>query len=148
MPAYQPRYTQLQVVQSNQQFNAFLNVGCEASSNDDVLQMWLVTGPQLDGFGHMGAAGEFYSYDQGKDFFIITGLTRLARSGIPSIVGRSVMIDINKQMGVDSLEAGLPFTSADIEAAMRSQGVTVGAGGVVLLHTGHTDATLKQSPSL
>ena len=148
MPAYPPRYTQLQVVQPNQQFNADLGVGWEASSNDDVLQMWLGTGPQLDGLGHMGEAGEFYNCNQGKDFSIITGLTKLDISGIPPIVGRGVMIDIAKQMGVDSLQAGQPITSNDIKAAMKSQGVTVGEGDVVLLHTGYTDATLKQNPSL
>ena len=148
MPAYPPRYTQLQVVQPNQQFNADLGVGWEASSNDDVLQMWLGTGPQLDGLGHMGEAGEFYNCNQGKDFSIITGLTKLDISGIPPMVGRGVMIDIAKQMGVDSLQAGQPITSNDIKAAMKSQGVTVGEGDVVLLHTGYTDATLKQKPSL
>jgi kynurenine formamidase len=148
MPAYPPRYTQLQVVQPNQQFNANLGVGWEASSNDDVLQMWLGTGPQLDGLGHMGEAGEFYNCNQGKDFSIITGLTKLDISGIPPLVGRGVMIDIAKQMGVDSLQAGQPITSNDIKAAMKSQGVTVGEGDVVLLHTGYTDATLKQNPSL
>ncbi len=148
MPAYPPRYTQLQVVQPNQQFNADLGVGWEASSNDDVLQMWLGTGPQLDGLGHMGEAGEFYNCNQGKDFSIITGLTKLDISGIPPMVGRGVMIDIAKQMGVDSLQAGQPITSNDIKAAMKSQGVTVGEGDVVLLHTGYTDATLKQNPSL
>jgi len=148
MPAYPPRYTQLQVVQPNQQFNADLGVGWEASSNDDVLQMWLGTGPQLDGLGHMGEAGEFYNCNQGKDFSIITGLTKLDISGIPPMVGRGVMIDIAKQMGVDSLQAGRPITSDDIKAAMKSQGVTVGEGDVVLLHTGYTDATLKQNPSL
>ena len=148
MPAYPPRYTELQVVQPNQQFNADLGVGWEASSNDDVLQMWLGTGPQLDGLGHMGEAGEFYNCNQGKDFSIITGLTKLDISGIPPMVGRGVMIDIAKQMGVDSLQAGQPITSVDIKAAMKSQGVTVGEGDVVLLHTGYTDATLKQNPSL
>ena len=148
MPAYPPRYTQLQVVQPNQQFNADLGVGWEASSNDDVLQMWLGTGPQLDGLGHMGEAGEFYNCNQGKDFSIITGLTKLDISGIPPMVGRGVMIDIAKQMGVDSLQAGHPITSNDIKAAMKSQGVAVGEGDVVLLHTGYTDATLKQNPSL
>ena len=148
MPAYPPRYTQLQVVQPNQQFNADLGVGWEASSNDDVLQMWLGTGPQLDGLGHMGEAGEFYNCNQGKDFSIITGLTKLDISGIPPMVGRGVMIDIAKQMGVDSLQAGQPITSDDIKVAMKSQGVTVGEGDVVLLHTGYTDATLKQNPSL
>ena len=148
MPAYPPRYTELQVVQPNQQFNADLGVGWEASSNDDVLQMWLGTGPQLDGLGHMGEAGEFYNCNQGKDFSIITGLTKLDISGIPPMVGRGVMIDSAKQMGVDSLQAGQPITSDDIKAAMKSQGVTVGEGDVVLLHTGYTDATLKQNPSL
>lgn len=148
MPAYPPRYTELQVVQPNQQFNADLGVGWEASSNDDVLQMWLGTGPQLDGLGHMGEAGEFYNCNQGKDFSIITGLTKLDISGIPPMVGRGVMIDIAKQMGVDSLQAGQPIMSNDIKAAMKSQGVTVGEGDVVLLHTGYTDATLKQNPSL
>lgn len=148
MPAYPPRYTQLQVVQPNQQFNADLGVGWEASSNDDVLQMWLGTGPQLDGLGHMGEAGEFYNCNQGKDFSIITGLAKLDISGIPPMVGRGVIIDIAKQMGVDSLQAGQPITSDDIKAAMKSQGVTVGEGDVVLLHTGYTDATLKQNPSL
>ena len=148
MPAYPPRYTQLQVVQPNQQFNADLGVGWEASSNDDVLQMWLGTGPQLDGLGHIGEASEFYNCNQGKDFSIITGLTKLDISGIPPMVGRGVMIDIAKQMGVDSLQAGQPITSDDIKAAMKSQGVTVGEGDVVLLHTGYTDATLKQNPSL
>ena len=148
MPAYPPRYTQLQVVQPNQQFNADLGVGWEASSNDDVLQMWLGTGPQLDGLGHMGEAGEFYNCNQGKDFSVITGLTKLDISGIPPMVGRGVMIDIAKQMGVDSLQAGQPITSDDIKVAMKAQGVTVGEGDVVLLHTGYTDATLKQNPTL
>ena len=148
MPAYPPRYTELQVVQPNQQFNADLGVGWEASSNDDVLQMWLGTGPQLDGLGHMGEAGEFYNCNQGKDFSIITGLTKLDISSIPPMVGRGVMIDIAKQMGVDSLQAGQPITSNDIKAAMKSQGVTVGEGDVVLLHTGYTDATLKSNPEL
>lgn len=148
MPAYPPRYTQLQVVQPNQQFNADLGVGWEASSNDDVLQMWLGTGPQLDGLGHMGEAGEFYNCNQGKDFSVITGLTKLDISGIPPIVGRGVMIDIARQMKVDHLAAGQPITSADIKAAMTAQNVSVAEGDIVLLHTGYTDAKLKSEPQL
>ena len=148
MPAYPPRYTQLQVVQPNQQFGADMGVGWEGSYNDDVLQMWLGTGPQLDGLGHMGEAGEFYNCNDGKDFSFLTGLTKLGISNVPPIVGRGVMIDIAKQMGVDSLKAGQAISSDDIKAAMNNQGVTVGEGDIVLLHTGYTDATLKQNPSL
>ena len=148
MPAYPPRYTQLQVVQPNQQFNADLGVGWEASSNDDVLQMWLGTGPQLDGLGHMGEAGEFYNCNQGRDFSLITGLTKLDISGIPPIVGRGVMIDIAKEMGVAHLVAGQPITSDDIKAAMKAQNVSVNEGDIVLLHTGYTDAKLKSEPEV
>lgn len=148
MPAYPPRYTQLQVVQPNQQFNSDLGVGWEASSNDDVLQMWLGTGPQLDGLGHMGEAGEFYNCNQGRDFSLITGLTKLDISGIPPIVGRGVMIDIAKEMGVDHLDAGQPITSDDIKAAMKAQNVSVNEGDIVLLHTGYTDAKLKSEPEV
>ena len=148
MPAYPPRYTQLQVVQPNQQFGAEMGVGWDGNYNDDVLQMWLGTGPQLDGLGHMGEAGEFYNCNQGKDFSFLTGLTKLGISNVPPIVGRGVMINIAKQMGVDSLQAGQPITSDDIRAAMKAQDVTVGEGDIVLLHTGYTDATLTQNPSL
>ena len=148
MPAYPPRYTQLQVVQPNQQFGADVGLGWNGSYNDDVLQMWLGTGPQIDGLGHMGEDGQFYNCNDGRDFSFLTGLTKLSISDIPPIVGRGVMIDIAKQMGVDSLQAGQPITSGDIKAAMKSQGVTVGEGDIVLLHTGYTDATLKQNPAL
>ncbi|NCG06023.1 MAG: cyclase family protein [Gammaproteobacteria bacterium] len=148
MPAYPPRYTQLQVVQPNQQFGADIGLGWDGNYNDDVLQMWLGTGPQLDGLGHMGEAGEFYNCNQGKDFSFLTGLTKLGISNIPPIVGRGVMIDIAKQMGVASLQAGQPITSDDIKAAMKAQEVTVGEGDIVLLHTGYTDATLTKNPSL
>ena len=103
---------------------------------------------QLDGLGHMGEAGEFYNCNQGKDFSVITGLTKLDISGIPPIVGRGVMIDIAKQMGVDHLSAGQPITSEDIKAAMKAQNVSVNEGDIVLLHTGYTDAKLKSEPQL
>ncbi|MBT5067705.1 MAG: cyclase family protein [Halieaceae bacterium] len=148
MPAYPPRYTQLQVVQPLQQFNADLGVGWDASSNDDVLQMWLGTGPQIDGLGHMGEAGEFYNCNQGKDFSVITGLTKLDISGIPPLVGRGVLIDMAKQMGVAHLAAGQPITSDDIKAAMKAQNIVIGEGDIVLLHTGYTDAKLQTEPQL
>ena len=148
MPAYPPRYTQLQVVQPNQQFGADMGVGWNGSYNDDMLQMWLGTGPQLDGLGHMGEAGEFYNCNQGKDFSVITGLTKLDIGGIPPIVGRGVMIDIAKHMGVDYLSAGQPITSDNIKAAMKAQNVGVKEGDIVLLHTGYTDAKLTSEPQL
>lgn len=150
MPSFPPRYTQLQVVQPSQQFgkNGASVVGWDASWNDDMVQMWLGTGPQLDGLGHMGEAGEFYNCNKGADFSDITGLTRLDTSQVPPIVARGVLIDIAKQLGVSSLEAGQPITSEDLKAAMAAQQVTIGEGDVVLIHTGYTDAVLAENPKL
>ena len=148
MPAFPPRYTALQVVQPNQHFGADPGFGWDADYNDDVLQMWLGTGPQLDGLGHIGESGEFYNCNEGSEFSSITGLTKLDVSGIPPIVGRGVMIDMAKHMGVDYLTAGQPITSDAIKAAMAAQDVTISEGDIVLLHTGYTDAKLKTDPQL
>lgn len=150
MPAYPPRYTQLQVVQPSQQFgkNGASAFGWEASWNDDMVQMWLGTGPQLDGLGHMGEAGMFYNCNRGEDFADITGLTRLDTSQVPPIVARGVLIDMAKHLKVASLDAGQPITSEELKAAMADQNITVGSGDVILIHTGYTDATLKSNPEL
>ena len=143
MPAFPPRYTQLQVVQPSQQFgkSGASVVGWDASWNDDIVQMWLGTGPQLDGLGHMGEAGMFYNCNRGEDFAEITGLTRLDTSQVPPIVARGVLIDMAKHLKVASLEAGQPITSEQLKAAMADQNITVGSGDVILIHTGYTDAT-------
>jgi len=45
MPAYPPRFTQLQVLQPEHPYSETTNAfGWEASANDDLVQMWLGTG--------------------------------------------------------------------------------------------------------
>jgi len=149
MPAYPPRYTQLQVVQPEQHFRTDTTelFGWNATSNDDVVQMWLGTGPQLDGLGHLGEAGEFYNCNKGKDFSSITGLKRLDISQVPPMVARGVLIDMAKHFGVAHLAAAQPISTSDIQQAMEDQGVVVGEGDVVLFHTGWTEAMLESDPA-
>ena len=148
MPAYPPRYAQLQVVQPGQQFNfdTRQDYGWHLSSNDDLVQMWLGTGPQLDGLGHMGEAGYFYNCNKGSDFSEITGLTKLGTHNIPPMIGRGVLIDMAKHFGVTHLHGGQPFGSEDIKAAMKAQQIDIREGDIVLFHTGYTDAMLKPEP--
>jgi len=150
MPAYPPRYTALQVVQPGLHYRAegSHQYGWEISANDDLVQMWLGTGPQLDGLGHLGENGTFYNCNRGEDFSEITGLTKLDISQVPPMVARGVLIDMAKHFGVDHLSAAQPFTSDDIRAAMAAQDVKVGEGDVVLFHTGWTDAKLAAEPDL
>ena len=149
MPAFPPRYTQLQVVQPSQQFgkNGASVVGWDASWNDDIVQMWLGTGPQLDGLGHMGEAGMFYNCNRGVEFSKTTGLTKLDISQVPPLVARGVLIDMAKHFGVEHLGPGQPFNRSEVAAAMEEQGVTIGEGDVVLFHTGWTDAMLEAEPA-
>ena len=149
MPAYPPRYTQLQVVQPEQHFRTDTTelFGWNATYNDDMVQMWLGTGPQLDGLGHLGEAGEFYNCNKGKDFSSITGLKRLDISQVPPMVARGVLIDMAKHFGVAHLAAAQPISTSDIQQAMEDQGVVVGEGDVVLFHTGWTEAMLESDPA-
>lgn len=148
MPAYPPRYTALQVVQPDMHFRSegSHKYGWEISANDDLVQMWLGTGPQLDGLGHLGESGTFYNCNRGKDFAGITGLSKLDISLIPPMVARGVLIDMAAHFGVDHLAAAQAITSDDIQAAMAAQSLSVGEGDVVLLHTGWTDAKLASEP--
>jgi kynurenine formamidase len=57
-----------------------------------------------------------------------------------------VLLDIAALRGVPHLQAGDAITPEDIEGAMRRQGVEVGRGDVVLLHTGWMDAVARQDP--
>ena len=150
MPAYPPRYTQLQVVQPEHPYrtDASHALDWKISANDDLVQMWLGTGPQIDGLGHLGEDGEFYNCHQGKDFAAITGLTKLDISQIPPMVARGVLIDVAKHFGVSHLSAAQPISTQDLQGAMKEQDITVREGDVILLHTGYTDAFLEANPEL
>lgn len=148
MPAFPPRKMMLQVVQPNQQYGRKLDkdFGWDIVYNDDVTQLWWGTGPQIDGLGHLGEAGSYYNCNKGEDFAALTGLKKLGIHTIPPLVGRGVMIDIAKHLGVESMNAGQGISSDDIKAAASAQGVEIRQGDVVLFHTGWTDAKLAAEP--
>ena len=147
MPAFPPRYTQLQVVQPGQQWGNDLAkaFGWPIVYNDDVLQMWLGTGPQIDGLGHLGEAGMFYNCNKGQDFADLKGLKKLGLAKVPPLVGRGVMVDMAKHFGVKTMKAGQVIGSAGIKAAVKAQGVTFKQGDVILFHTGWTDGMLASN---
>lgn len=144
-PAFPPRSLSLEVVQPNQQGGQRL-FGYKGSYNDDLMQLWIGIGPQIDGLGHLGVDGMYYNCNDEKDFAAITGLKKLGTHGIPPIVGRGVLIDMTKHFKKASLDAGQFFNEAEIQAAAKAQGVEVREGDIVLFHTGWTDAKLKSDP--
>ncbi|MGE4608282.1 MAG: cyclase family protein [Myxococcota bacterium] len=143
-PAFPPRSLALQVVQPGQQMGraAFPN----AIYNDDLVQMWLGIGPQLDGLGHLGSEGTFYNCNRAVDISDISGLTRLGIETVPPLVARGVVLDMANHFGVDHMQAGQFFGVDDVKAVEKAQATPIREGDVVLFHTGWTDAKLESDP--
>jgi kynurenine formamidase len=146
-PAFAPRGLSLQVVQPNQQGGKRLTeFGYEAVYNDDLAQLWLGIGSQIDGLGHLGEGGTYYNCNDEQDFAALTGLTKLGVHNIPPLIGRGVVIDMARHFGEPYLGAGHGFGADAVKAAAAAQGVAIRAGDVVLLHTGWTDTKLDAAP--
>jgi len=145
MPAFPPRSVSLQIVSPGQQNGRDLtkDFGWPAVHNDDLAQLWFGVGPQLDGLGHLGEKNLYYNCNHAFDFVTLTGLTKLGTDKVPPMVARGVLIDMAKHFKVASMAPGQAITPADIDAAMKAQGVQIRQGDVVLFHTGYTDAKLK-----
>jgi kynurenine formamidase len=134
-PAYPPRQFALTVLQPGDGTGATMGSN-KATGNDDMLQTWMGIGSQLDGLGHMGLEHRYYNGMHAKDFVTPKGLAKLGTDQIPPIVTRGVLLDMAKHFDQDILPEGTAFNRAEIEAAAKAQGVTIGAGDVVLFHTG------------
>ncbi len=98
-------------------------------------------GTQFDGLGHIGSRVEgedvFYNGFRREDFGSAFGLTKLGVEKAGVFVTRGVLIDVAAYKGVERLPVGTVITAADLEGALERQSVTVTAGDVVLIHTGH-----------
>ncbi len=67
----------------------------------------------------------------------VTGLGKLGLETVPPIVTRGIVLDVAGLMGVDIEKEGTAFNVAEIEAAMKGQGITnIEKGDVVLFCTG------------
>jgi kynurenine formamidase len=62
------------------------------------------------------------------------------------LVGRGVLLDIPRARGVRWLEPGEHVFPADLDAAERAQGVSVGVGDILLVRTGHARRLAQVGP--
>lgn len=134
-PAYAPRTYSMTVLQLSDGTGATLGAN-KATGNDDLMNLWMGIGSQIDGLGHMGINHVYYNGNRAQDFVATTGLTKLSIDKLPPIVSRGVMLDIAKLMSKDILPEGTAFNSKEIKAAAKAQGVGIESGDVVLFHTG------------
>jgi len=128
--------------------------------SDDYIVMALQASTQLDGFGHVGGDSTLYN---GYWAGLVTATGGARRLGVHhlarGIVGRAVLLDVARHAGVEHLEPGFPIGPDELDLAANAQGVTVGPGDIVLVHTGHLgwkatlaagspDAVMRSEPGI
>ena len=103
---------------------------------DDYVFMPLQAASQWDGLAHVYYDEQMYNGFPASDIGPKGALHCSIDKQAKGIVGRGVLLDIARLRGVDWLQAGEVITPDDLDAAVARQGVTVGAGDILLVRTG------------
>jgi kynurenine formamidase len=135
-PAYPPRTFAVTIVQPGQ--NAGGTIGpTKTTYNDDLITGWAGVGSQLDGLGHIGIDNLYYNCNKGAEFAQTDGLKKLGVEHVPAVATRGVLLDMAGYFKTDIVKEGTPFNRAEIEGAMKRQGIkSIEQGDVVLFYTG------------
>jgi kynurenine formamidase len=137
-PAFPPRTFSVTIVQPGQQGGGSLGP-TKTTYNDDIIMGWVGIGSQLDGLGHIGIDGTYYNCNESKDFAGAGGLTKLGIEKVPPFATRGILLDMAGYLNTDIVKEGTPFNRAEIEGAMKRQGLNgIERGDVVLFYTGWT----------
>jgi kynurenine formamidase len=135
-PAYPPRTFNLTVVQPGQAQGTTIGP-TKTSYNDDIITGWVGIGSQLDGLGHVGIDNIYYNCNKASEFAKVDGLSKLGIENVPAIATRAVLLDMVGYLGADPVKEGTAFNKAEIEGAMKKQGIkAIDKGDVVLFYTG------------
>lgn len=138
-PAYGPRKFSMTVLQLSDGSGTPLGEN-KAVGNDDLVNTYVGIGSQIDGLGHMGTDHRYYNGVPVSEFVTTGGLTQFGTHTLPPVATRGVMLDMTKQFG-GPVAPGTAFNKAEIDAAAKAAGVTIGKGDIVLFHTGLMKAT-------
>jgi kynurenine formamidase len=106
--------------------------------NDDMIIMPLQAATQWDALSHV------YYDDQLYNGFAAGSVTSLGayhcgieKVDVKGITSRGVLLDLVRHRGAEVfLEHGSPITPEELDDVVRSQGVTIGRGDIVLIRTG------------
>jgi kynurenine formamidase len=135
-PAYPPRSFSITIVQPGQAGGTSIGPS-KTTYNDDIISGWVGIGSQLDGLGHLGVDNVYFNCNKAADFAKIDGLTKLGIETVPPIATRAVLLDMTGYFNSNPVKEGTAFNRAEIEGAMKRQGVkSIEKGDVVLFYTG------------
>lgn len=104
--------------------------------NDDAVTMGVQAATHWDALGHASYDGRLYNGFPVESIDAMSGAGRLGADKLGPIVGRGVLLDLPRALGVERLDGGRALRTADLEAAEEAGKVRVGEGDIVLLRTG------------
>lgn len=135
-PAYPPRTFHITIVQPGQVAGGTLGPN-KSTYNDDIIAGWAGIGSQIDGLGHVGIDNLYFNCNKAADFAMTDGLKKLGIKNVPAIATRGLLLDMAGYFDTDIVKEGTAFNRAEIEGAMKRQGVaSIAKGDVVLFYTG------------
>lgn len=135
-PAYGTRTFSITVLQPGQAGGASLGP-TKTTYNDDIITGWVGIGSQLDGLGHAGIDNLYFNCNKAADFTMPDGLKKLGIEHVPPVATRGVLLDMAGYFSTDVVKEGTAFNRAEIEGAIKRQGIRpIEKGDVVLFYTG------------
>lgn len=135
-PAFGTRTFAITVLQPGQVGGVSLGP-TKTTYNDDIITGWVGIGSQLDGLGHAGIDNLYFNCNRAADFAMPDGLKNLGIEKVPPVATRGVLLDMAGYFNTDIVKEGTAFNRAEIEGAMKRQGIrSIERGDVVLFYTG------------
>jgi kynurenine formamidase len=106
-------------------------------------------GTQFDGLGHVGTRltddDYFYNGFKRSEFGTAYGLTKLGVENVGVFFTRGILIDVARLKGEGRLPIGYVITVDDITNCLKADGLTITAGDIVLIRTGHSQLWMKDN---
>jgi kynurenine formamidase len=99
----------------------------------DVHGLWTT---HVDALSHMFVRGEMYGGKPASEVRSDGARANSVMSMARGVVGRGVLLDVPRALGVDHLRAGQVVSIADLERAEEGQRVKVGPGDVLIVSCG------------
>ncbi|MGB0102178.1 MAG: cyclase family protein [Nocardioides sp.] len=106
------------------------------SAANDMISMGTHVGTHVDALAHVSQDGKLYGGLDADQALEGGRYVELGAHTIEPMVRRGVLLDVPGTLGVERLEAGQEITPADLAATAERQGVSIGAGDVVLIRSG------------
>jgi kynurenine formamidase len=110
--------------------------GYEAARDYVGLDVHGLSTTHVDAFSHMFVRGQMYGGRPASDVRSDGARTNTVMAMADGVVGRGVLLDVPRALGLDYLDEGRVATLADLTRTCEAEGVEVGPGDILLVAWG------------